>query len=224
LLDILVRPTLIPRVIKETDRVFDPSQKDHLAIDVPKLLTNPLLQSIYSEELRLRDAVMIQRTTLVPNFKIGDWKFPKGDMIIASSWHEGRDRNVWNEGSVGDNFHSVEDFWADRFIVYPHDPNSGPGKAAPGGKKPRPAKSGGEPYFTTDPVLGSFIPYGGGQKICPGRFFAKQEAMASVALFLRAFDIELTNKDLPQPNMLFFPFGVVQPKGDFSARIRRRRV
>jgi cytochrome P450 len=192
---------------------------------MPKLLSNALLQSIYSEELRLRNAVMIQRTTLANTVVIGDYHIPKGDMIIASSWHEGRDRSVWNEGTET-SFHSVEDFWADRFILYPHDPSSGPSKAS-SLKKSRAAaaaKDAEKPQFSAEPVTGSFIPYGGGQKICPGRFYAKQEAIGSVALFLKAYDVELApGQGLPEPNMEFFPFGVVQPTKAFRARIRRKR-
>jgi cytochrome P450 len=74
-------------------------------------------------------------------------------------------------------------------------------------------------------VTGSFIPFGGGQNICPGRFYAKQEALGAMAMFLTMFDIELKEKDkLPLPNMMFFPFGVIPPKGKFPARMRRRKA
>lgn len=196
-------------------------------LNMPKLLTNPLLQSIYSEELRLRNGVIIQRVPVVNNFKIGSWKFPKGNMILASSWHEQRDRSVWNEGPVNGEFHSVEDFWAERFIVYPNDPNSGPAKPGRDSKlKSKTSIKDGDnrPRFTIDSVTGSYIPYGGGQKICPGRFYAKQEAIGALAMFLTMFDIELEKDDLPQPNLAYFPFGVVPPLGTFPARMRRRRV
>jgi cytochrome P450 len=224
MLDILCRPDVEARVRKEIASTNDPSQSA-LTVDMPKILANPLMQSIYSEELRLRNAVMIQRTTLADTIMIGDYRFPKGDMIVASTWHEARDRNIWNEGTESD-FHSVEDFWADRFIVYPNDPTSGPGKAAALRKARATTKSADDkPQFSAELVAGSFIPYGGGQKICPGRFYAKQEAIGSVALFLKAYDIELDcDAGLPQPNMEFFPFGVVQPTKVFKARMRRRKV
>jgi cytochrome P450 len=224
MLDILCHPDVEARVRNEIASTDDPCQSG-LTVDMPKLLANPLLQSIYNEELRLRNAVMIQRTTLADTVMIGDYRFPKGDMIIASSWHEARDRNIWNEGTESD-FHPVEDFWADRFIVYPNNPSSGPSKAA-ALKKARPTNKSADdkPQFSAEPVAGSFIPYGGGQKICPGRFYAKQEAIGSVALFLKAYDIELDRgAGLPQPDMEFFPFGVVQPTKAFKARIRRRRA
>jgi cytochrome P450 len=190
---------------------------------MPKLLANLPMQSIYGEELRLRNAVIVQRTTLADTVMIGDYRFPKGDMVIASSWHEGRDRNIWNEGTQSDPY-SVENFWADRFIVYPNDPTSGPRKATPLEKARATTKSADDkPQFGAELIAGSFIPYGGGQKICPERFYAKQEAIGSVALFLKAYDMEPDRKaELPQPNMEFFPFRIVQPTRVFSARMGRR--
>lgn len=229
MLDILIRPDLLSKIRAEVVNTMDPSKKGTSAIQMPKLLSNPLLQSVYCEELRLRNGVVIQRVPAVDTFKMGEWKFPKDRMIIASSWHEQRDRKVWNEGPVNGEFHSVEDFWAERFLVYPNDPNSGPRK--PGSvAKSKPTKAdakadSSQPKFTADSVTGSFIPYGGGAKICPGRFYAKQEALGALALFLTMFDIEWKRdeKDMPQPNMAFFPFGVLPPLGKFPARMRRRR-
>ncbi|KAH7342494.1 cytochrome P450 [Rhexocercosporidium sp. MPI-PUGE-AT-0058] len=227
MIDTLVRPELLSQAREEISSLTDSSAKGIKGLNMPKLLASPLLQSIYSEELRLRNGVIIQRVPVVDNFKIGNWKFPKGDMIITSSWHEQRDRSVWNEGPVNGEFHSVEDFWAERFIVYPNDPNSGPAK--PGrdakSKTKTPVKDAdNRPKFTIDSVTGSYIPYGGGQKICPGRFYAKQEAIGAMAILLTMFDIELEKKDFPRPNMEYFPFGVVPPLGEFPARMRRRKT
>ncbi|KAH7419535.1 cytochrome P450 [Cadophora sp. MPI-SDFR-AT-0126] len=228
MIDTLIRPELLAQVREEISSIAGSSAKGaDIGVHMPKLLANPLLQSIYSEELRLRNGVIIQRVPVVDRFKIGNWLFPKGDMIVASSWHEQRDRSVWNEGPVKGEMHSVEDFWAERFLVYPNDPNSGPAK--PGRDTKTKAKVAAKdednrPKFTTDSVTGSYIPYGGGTKICPGRFYAKQEAIGSMAMFLTMFDIELEKQDLPQPNMEYFPFGVVPPLGTFPARMRRRKV
>jgi len=151
-----------------------------------------------------------------------------------STWHEARDRNIWNEGHNAD-FHSVDDFWEDRFLVRAGDSNSGPGK-----RKTSPSSSAENSSsldekiiktaspaveFTTDSVVGSFIPFGGGKKICPGRTYAKQEAIGALALLLGTFDFKLVTEsdELPQPDMKFFSLGILPPKGSFPARMRRRR-
>jgi len=145
-------------------------------------------------------------------------------MIIASSWHEQRDRNVWNEGPVKGVMHPIDEFWPERFITYPDDPNSGPRKPDPS-KKPKVSDDEQkEPFFSTESVTGSFLPYGGGLKMCPGRFYAKQEAICGIALLLSQYEIELVgNQKPPVANMEYFPFGVVPPKGKFPVRMRRRR-
>jgi len=193
-------------------------------LDVPSLLANPLLQSIYSEELRLRNGINLFRTPNNHNARISSWTFPKDGMILVSTWHARRDRTVWNEGPVNGELHPVDDFWAERFIVYPSDPSTGPRK--PSGRDAEKSKKDGKPYYTTEPVAGSYIPYGGGLKICKGRFYAKQEAIGAMALLFTMFDIELVGdikgEGLPKPDMNYFPFGVVPPLGVTRARMRRR--
>ena len=77
MLDILIRPDLLSKVRAEIASTMDPAKKGTAAIQMPKLLSNPLLQSVYCEELRLRNGVVIQRVPTVDNFKIGPWKFQR---------------------------------------------------------------------------------------------------------------------------------------------------
>jgi hypothetical protein len=37
---------------------------------------------------------------------------------------------------------------------------------------------------------GNYFPYGGGTAACPGRYYAKQEILAAVALVIAKFDFE----------------------------------
>ncbi|KAF8855617.1 cytochrome P450 [Acephala macrosclerotiorum] len=226
ILDVLFRPNVLAQARGAIQQCSDHTKTGVAALEMPKLVANPLLQSIYSEELRIRNGVIIQRAPISEGFKIGRWLFPKDDLITVSSWHEHRDRSVWNEGPVNGEFHSVEDFWAERFIVYPNDPNSGPRKPSPNSKLKKTEKTADNKLrFTADAMTGSFFPYGGGQTICPGRFYAKQEAIGALAMFLTMFDIELMDKEkMPQPNLDYFPFGVVPPDRKVPARMRRRRL
>lgn len=167
IIDTFTRPDVLAKARAEVAKVMDRNTEYPMGLDATKLFSLPLLQSIYSEELRIRNGVMIQRVPLIDNFSMNGFRFPKDQMIVASSWHEQRDRNVWNEGPINGEFHSVEDFWAERFLVYPNDPLSGPRKPGTSAKsKPvtiaRDAESN-EPRYTTDPVAGSYIPYGGGK-------------------------------------------------------------
>ncbi|KFY18446.1 hypothetical protein V493_08610 [Pseudogymnoascus sp. VKM F-4281 (FW-2241)] len=169
LIDILTRPALAAAARAEIT-ALSPGE-----VNMQALLTSPLLQSIYAEELRLRNANFIQRTPIVDDFKIGPWKFPKGNLIIASSWKEARNRETWNQRGRDGEEHDVEEFWAERFLVYKDDPFSGPrlvdaAKVKSGEEAEK--TDGGEaapPKFAPEKVAGQFIPYGGGENMCPGR-------------------------------------------------------
>ena len=208
---------------------MDPSHQGPLGIQDTKLFANPLILSVYSETMRLRQAGFLNRTANIDDYHVNGWKFPKGDRVIASIWHEHRDKSVWNEGPVNGVHHPVDEFWGERFLVYPNDPATGPRKPGTGTRarkdlKVEPNETGTEPVFTTEPMTGSFFPYGGGATICPGRFFAKQEALLGFALFISMFDIELDEKVKLQLDFSSYPFGVLRPKGKLPARMRRRKA
>lgn len=142
-------------------------------------------------------------------------------------------QEIW--GSGGDeNPYPLDTFWSDRFIVNPEDPSSGPLRR-PKEKKNRPnvtsqsnkAIENGKPSFTMDGLSASWIPYGGGQSLCPGRHFAKQEIITTTAIFLTAYDIELIEekgKKRPEVDMSRFGFGTLSPNRKIPFRIRRRRA
>ena len=76
---------------------------------------------------------------------------------------------------------------------------------------------------------GSYFPYGGGTAVCPGRFYAKQEILAAVALFLTSFDFEVlyfVNKDRTKsdrgPQVGSEARGVARIDRDLLVRLKRR--
>jgi cytochrome P450 len=194
------------------------------------------MQSVYTETLRLRVAVVIQRSPTVPDFKIDNWSFSEGKMIMANHWIAARDEAVWNTGRLGENGsqqYPVDEFWGERFLEYPDDPLSGPLRKPE--RAAEPGANGGEKSisddrqakFTMDGTTGHYFPYSGGLKMCPGRFFAKQEIIGATAMILSAYDIEFVDVEAAKkikPDMNYFPFGAVPPKGNIAVRIRRRRA
>lgn len=139
---------------------------------------------------------------------------------------------MWSEGGAED-FHSVDEFWEDRFLQFPGDPKSGPAKQelATNFSKPKgilgdsSSSKQEDPKFTMEGVLGAFVPFGGGQNLCPGRNYAKQEAICAIAIMLGNFELELIDegKGRPEPDMKYFSIGVVPPRGKFAARIKTRK-
>ena len=129
---------------------------------------------------------------------------------MAASWQPAHSA-MWDVSG-----HPANTFWPERFIEMPNIPASNLEE-----------KSAYEKAMRTE----EFFPYGGGHVICSGRFFAKQEILAAVALFVTKYDVEfqgwvdrkgkVTNRP-PQPDETMAGVGVLTPDGDAKVRIRRR--
>ena len=203
-----------------------------MSLDIDKLCSQPLLQSIYAETLRLRVALFVTRTPENEAPSLGDWKFPANETIVLSSRTGAMNPNIWNADTAV-NPHQLDTFWADRFLIYPNDPLSGPSRKdiiladenySESMTEERPLET--EPRFSLEGVAGGWIPYGGGQRMCPGRHFAKQEIIGTLALLLTHYEIELwePTKGVQECDMRFFPFGGLPPTKEIPFRMRRRNI
>lgn len=223
---------LLGRVRSEVQEALipnpDPNAPPRFDMDI--LMASPLLQSCYAETLRLRTAVLITRVPERSNFMLGDWLFQRNKMIVAASAVAHMDENVWNTGSQHDP-HPLNTFWADRFLIHPGAPNSGPLKNAKALRTRAPQsmpeipEAMEKPRYTVDGLAGAWVPYGGGQTLCPGRHYAKQEIIMNFAIWSTAFDVEILQKpeERTEANMGYFGLGVLPPKGATPIRIRKRK-
>lgn len=203
-----------------------------MSLDIDMLCSRPLLQSIYAETLRLRVALFVTRTPENEAFSLGEWKLPPDETVVLSSRTGAMNPHVWNAGTPV-NPHPLDTFWADRFLIYPNDPMSGPARKDVvlvednhGGSTPEVKSLETEPRFSLEGVAGGWIPYGGGQRMCPGRHFAKQEIIGTLALLLTHYEIELREptNGVPECDMRFFPFGGLPPTKEIPFRMRRRNI
>lgn len=201
-----------------------------------RLCKLPLLQSIYAETLRLRVVIFHMRSAQNGDFQLGEWVLRQHTPILISSRKAHMDSEVWNTGNNSDP-HPLDEFWAERFLVYLNDSNSGPLKknTVPSGKgKPPPTSDSrtegtdsdqsSSPRFTLDGLAGSWIPYGGGQRICPGRHFAKQEIILTLAHLVLVFDFELQVPAgwKPEMDMRRAGLGALRSDKHIPFRVRRR--
>ncbi|KAL2877049.1 hypothetical protein SGCOL_007670 [Colletotrichum sp. CLE4] len=180
--------------------------------DVGKLVTLPLLQSIYVETLRMHVSINITREVMEP-MELDGYHLSKGSLIQAPTQIGHREDSVW--GVEG---HPASEFWAERHIkhVEKEDEN---GKA----QKIKEFSMAGRPS--------DFFPYGGGVSMCPGRFFAKQEIMLAVAMIASRFDIEFEDwvyfdgshsETPPENDKAYVGAGAVPPDRDMRIRWKRR--
>lgn len=156
----ILSPTNPPELLLWVMDELKSAQKADGSIDIPALVSMPLLNSMFHETLRLYIDLLVVRqvdagTTLGPHIVHED------EMVMVPSWLSHRNPQ---------NFSKPEAFDPARFLV--KDPDTGKLK------------------FSISGLNGKYFPFGGGHYMCPGRTFAKQEVLGSIALLLLNFDVE----------------------------------
>jgi cytochrome P450 len=166
--------------------------------DTRHLTSSQLLQSIYAETLRKYVAVIMVRRTTTES-KLGAWRIPKEQNVVVCSYSAHMDDNNWNAGPADDP-HPVSEFWGKRFL--------------------QESKDG--PKFSLAGMEGKWLPYGMGERMCPGRHFAKHQMMMTFAYLMSTFDIELIgDKSRPVVDLNHFGFGTLPPGELVPFRMRR---
>lgn len=204
--------------------------------DYAKLCDDPLLQSVYAETLRLHVAIFMMRGPARADLNHRGWRIPRDAVMVISSYNAQTDPKAW---STNDSRPSqpVGRFCAERFLEYPESkvnsttPSSETDQFDMGAHHPpksKPSTKDIESQPTSEFSLkgrsGDWIPYGGGSRMCPGRHFAKQEMISSLAIMLTLFDIELIDEAgrIPENDMAGFGYGALSPKGATPVRMRLR--
>lgn len=228
--EVFARPDLLSHVRDIAQRAHDTRTEEPESV---KLGTNPFLQSVFAEVTRLRVVGMLPRLVTGDDFQLGEWSIPKGSFLGIPSQTGAMNRKIWNIGTEDDP-HPLDKFWEERFLIYPDKPNSGPlrkqGSAfVSSGKRLRTcssasAQSSSEPTFSLEGLKGSYLPFGGGVKICPGRQFARQEVLCTLAKLVLKYDVEFQIPHNWEPKMdyNYFPTGTLPPAEKVPFRIRRR--
>lgn len=228
--EVFTRPDLLSRVRDIALSAYD--TKAHESESV-KLGSNPLLQSVFAEVTRLRVVGIIPRVVSGGDFQLREWSIPKGSIIGLPSQTGAMNKDVWNAGTE-EYPHPLENFWEERFLIYSDNPNSGPLRRQesapcssgqePTASSPTPEKAPSEPTFSLKGLNGAYNPFGGGPGICPGRHFARQEVVCTLAKLALEYDMELRVSKGWEPRMdsAFFPIGTLPPKDKVAFRVRRR--
>jgi cytochrome P450 len=134
-------PSLLPRLMDELRQ----AEKPDGSLDIATLIQQPLLQSLWTETLRLYTDVLVTRNLsediTLPLDEDGKRQvtFRKGDNCFAPSWLGHHDAAAW-DGKV-----PYDQFYAERFLA--KDPETG------------------KDVFTMSGTTGKFFPFGGGKTI-----------------------------------------------------------
>jgi len=202
-------PALLKAVRQEvmTAYLTDPkktTQKPTTIMDARTLASLPLLQSVYAELLRLHVSINITREIMAPIVVQGHC-LEKGALLQAPTDIAHLDEEVWHaEG------HAASEFWAARHI--------------------KDNETAATRHFAMAGGPNSFFPYGGGVSMCPGRFFAKQEIIITLAMLVAKFDVEFVEwtmadgrpSDRPARNDATRTGSVgVPPDRDMKVRLKR---
>lgn len=99
----------------------------------------------------------------------------------------------------------VDTFWPGRFLRYSND--------------------GGPAGFSMVGKESSWLPFGSGANLCPGRHFAKIHCIVTLAMMVDSFDCDIIAgpKDL-EIDLTKFGMGVLGPRGRVGARLQRRQT
>ncbi|KAI0384469.1 hypothetical protein F5Y04DRAFT_277845 [Hypomontagnella monticulosa] len=171
--------------------------------------------------LRLYPGVSLMITS--PNdtdVLVGKWKLLRRSFGLVGTALVHMDDSFWN---TKDDLYPVDTFWADRFLVDPTDPSSGPIKPEIRASKrtDREDAGDGEPYYSTDNLEGSWIPYGAGIGMCPGRFLAKEAIISTCSLLVREYNIEILSASLDMDPWRF-GLSMARLRSPIYARIKKR--
>ncbi|KAK1579310.1 cytochrome P450 [Colletotrichum navitas] len=214
LIEALKDPTLLGALRDEALETItkDPTTGER-SFDMAKLVSMPLMQSVYIECMRLHVSIAITREVSEPTTLQG-YRLGKGSIVQALTNLMHFDEQTW-----GQEGHPASEFWAERHIKHVKKVDERTGAVAT------------ERQFVMSAKPSEFFPYGGGISICPGRFFAKQEIILSIAMILTRFDLEFvewTCKDgskserPPVDDPHYFGSAAVPP--DRDAKIRWKRL
>ncbi|KAA6413107.1 MAG: cytochrome P450 [Lasallia pustulata] len=106
--ELLQRPHFLSQAREEVTAAQFSSMSGDRALTIESLCSNPLLQSVYAEILRIYTSLFALRSAAHEDFKLGEWSIYK-DELIATVLEE-------------EEPYPLSQFWAAKFLKYPDDP------------------------------------------------------------------------------------------------------
>ncbi|KAK6821750.1 cytochrome P450 [Apiospora arundinis] len=172
-------------------------------IIIDEIAAQPLLESAYMEVLRLRVSILVSRMVEFGDVKFSGYTIRRGELVFMPTDGVHFSEDAWAQAGRPSTGKSLREFDAERFLVASDDSDDD----------------------GTGGLAGLWIPFGGGERMCPGRHLAKLEIILTYAALFSKFDLELGAVDAGsvQCDMKFAPFGALPPNRKVPFRIRRKQ-
>jgi cytochrome P450 len=207
------RPDVLKRLLAGVD---NSTSNETGKIDIQRLSSQPLTQSMVVETLWLYSAIFTLRHGDLGPVQFGGYELKPKDIAIIYSRTSALDAEAWAQGGRSSNV-PLEQFGAERCLI----DNDNHAMDVQGSDCPTRDRN-----FSMDGLAGILLPFGGGDRMCPGRHYARTEMMRTLAVLFSKFDVELLMEDegtsKVQPNLGFVPFGSLPHTCELPFRNRRK--
>ncbi|KAK6067449.1 Cholesterol 7-alpha-monooxygenase 4 [Seiridium cupressi] len=214
MMELIQDPVLFTAVRKEAASAYTVDQQSGTRrIDAQTLINLPLMQSLYTEIMRMHISFNATRKAL-QSTAVGGYAVEKGALVQTPSEIAHYEEAVW-----GTEEHPASEFWAYRHIKYVNELDAQTNELHR------------QPQFSMKGRPSSFFPYGGGYVMCPGRHFAKQEILLAIAMMVTKLDfdfVDWVNQDgsrsvrPAKDNRKYAGFVAIPP--DREMRVRWKRL
>ncbi len=182
LIDIVGQPALAARVRAEVDRVSGPVGGLSRFEDLGQLTD---LEALANESMRIKPIAPIMAVRSLEPIDLAGLHIPRGQHCFLALRMASR-----RSGAFGD-FDRIElERWLRPDEEGAASAGAGGGAGVSGGRSSGRPDDGGTGAPAIDPRRAVF-PFGGGQRLCPGRYLAMVEMKMVAAMTLRQFDIAL---------------------------------
>jgi cytochrome P450 len=135
MIEIIKDKALLQAIRAEVSPAFSNSK-----IDIKKLTELPLLQSVYTESLRMHVSINITRE-IEEDMTLDGYALKKGYLVQTPSLLSHYDENIWSVPG-----HPASEFWAERHITHVEIPDG--------------TKTKSTPQFSMAGRSGGFFPFG----------------------------------------------------------------
>jgi cytochrome P450 len=170
-----------------------------------QLTARPLLQSMHAETTRMYSSNLSVRQVTCPAYALdAKYTITKDTTVFIPNKYAAQFEQGWVQTRPQALSRPLDTWWAERFLIG-------------GGEK--------RERFSDAGLSGNWTSFGGGEHKCPGRHFARNIGIVTLAVLMGAFECEVLDWEdahKTDPPLKKRAFGTMKPTGRVAARIRKR--